>query len=114
MSMVMQSIRRCTEVKHGSHQGASSVQARGVTRALSDLIPDPDTRAFIGRVYRAWGVDWAAVLTEAIAEGVLIDCGDETPDGRAQVPDPSGQGGSGQASLHGDYRPRDPRDMRLF
>lgn len=46
-----------------------------MTRALSDLIPDPDTRAFIGRVYRAWGVEWAAVVTQAIYEGVLIDMG---------------------------------------
>jgi hypothetical protein len=48
-----------------------------VSRDLSHYIPDPDTRAFIGRVFRAWGVEWAAVLTEAIAEGVLIDMGSE-------------------------------------
>lgn len=48
-----------------------------MTRALSEIIPNPDTRAFIGRVFRAWGVEWAAVLTEAIAEGVLIDMGSE-------------------------------------
>ena len=46
-----------------------------VSRDLSQYIPSPDTRAFIGRVFRAWGVEWAAVLTEAIAEGVLIDMG---------------------------------------
>ena len=48
-----------------------------VSRDLSQYIPSPDTRAFIGRVFRAWGVEWAAVLTEAIAEGVLIDMGHE-------------------------------------
>lgn len=48
---------------------------RSVTRALSDIIPDPDTRAFIGRVYRAWGEDWAAVLTRDLHSGDLIDMG---------------------------------------
>jgi alkylhydroperoxidase family enzyme len=47
-----------------------------VTRALSDIIPNPSTRAFLGRVYRQWGVEWAAALTGALAAGDLIDCGD--------------------------------------
>lgn len=50
-----------------------------MTTRLSDYIRDPDTRAFIGRVYRAWGVEWAAEITKAIHEGVLFDMGDFYP-----------------------------------
>lgn len=44
---------------------------------LASLIPNPNTRQFIGDVYRCWGKEWAAVLTRALMEGVLIDMGGE-------------------------------------
>lgn len=82
-----------------------------MTRALADLIPDPDTRAFIGRVYRAWGEEWAAVLTREIAEGVLIDCGPSICERQEEVPASSGAVG-GPEPMRSEEPGR--HDMRLF
>ena len=43
---------------------------------LAALVPDNDTRIWLGRVYRELGPDWAAVLLGALWEGVLEDLGE--------------------------------------
>jgi hypothetical protein len=82
-----------------------------VSRDLSHYIPDPDTRAFIGRVFRAWGVEWAAVLTREIAEGVLIDCGPSVCERQEAMPLSPGASG-GPDTVRSEEQGR--KHLRLF
>lgn len=83
-----------------------------MTRELRDIIPNPSTRAFIRAVYQQWGVEWAAVLTGALAAGDITDCGDTPPgDGAAQVPASSGAPG-GRDAVWGEAGGR--KSLHLF
>ena len=58
-------------------------------RRLSDIIPDPEARAFIRRIYHELGTDWAAELTRCIADGTLVYCADDAPDVAGPVSRPA-------------------------